>query len=398
MLYSSTMPRIMLRPGSDKRFKQGYPWVYSNEVRMTDETKAIEPGSVVSLSRNDSKEIGVGTFNPHSLICYRAFTRNGSGGVDRDFLAERLQKALNLREKLYDEPHYRMVYGDSDGLPGLVIDRFGDVFVVQTATAGMDHMLEDIQSILEDGFSPKAIIVANSGAFRKMENLETYTKLVSGELDGHLKIRENGLTFYADPLNGQKTGWFFDQGVNRAYVAGLTEGQTVLDLYSYAGGFGVTAAAGGATEVTCIDRSESSLGLATMAASANDLSDIIKVQTGEVFAELEKFRTEKKRFGVVIADPPAFVKSRKDLGPGAKGYRKLAKMAADVVEPGGFLFIASCSYNMFEERFIDETAHGISQAGRAGRIIHRGGAGPDHPLHPYLPESAYLKGLVYALD
>ncbi len=398
MLYSSTMPRVMLRPGGDKRFKQGYPWIYSNEVRMSDDTKAIEPGAVVSLVRVDGKEIGVGTFNPHSLICYRAFTRNGAGTVDRAFLAERLEKALNLREKLYDEPHYRLIYGDSDGLPGLVIDRYGDVFVIQTATAGMDHMLSDIQEILEDGFKPKAIIVSNSGAFRKMENLETYTKLVYGETDGPIEIRENGLTFFADPLHGQKTGWFFDQGVNRAYVAGLTEGQTVLDLYSYAGGFGVVAAAGGATEVTCIDRSENSLALAAKAAAANDLGDVVTVKTGEVFETLEKYAAEKKRFGIVIADPPAFIKSKKDVGPGTKGYRKLAKLAAAVVEPGGFLFIASCSYNMFEDRFMDETAHGISQAGRAGRIIHRGGAGPDHPLHPYLPESAYLKGLVYALD
>ncbi len=398
MLYSTTLPRVMLRPGGDKRFKQGYPWIYSNEIRMSDETKAIEPGAVVSLVRVDGKEIGVGTFNPHSLICYRAFTRNGAGTVDRDFIAERLSKALALREKLYDEPHYRMVYGDSDGLPGLVIDRYGDVFVIQTATAGMDHMLEDIQAILEDTYSPKAIIAANSGAFRKMENLETYTRLVSGDIDGPLEIRENGLTFYADPLNGQKTGWFFDQGVNRAAVAGLTEGQSVLDLYAYAGGFGVTAAAGGAREVTCIDRSAESLDLATRAAAINTFGDVVSVQSAEVFAALEKYRSDKKRFGVVIADPPAFVKSRKDLGPGAKGYRKLAKLAAGVVEPGGFLFLASCSYNMFEDRFMDETAHGISQAGRTGRIIHRGGAGPDHPLHPFLSESAYLKGLIYALD
>jgi 23S rRNA (cytosine1962-C5)-methyltransferase len=398
MLYSSSQPRIMLRPGGDKRFKQGHPWVYSNEVRMTDETKAIQPGSVVSLSRVDGKEIGVGTFNPHSLICYRAFTRNGAGAVDRELLAERLQKALDLREKLYDEPHYRLVYGDSDGLPGLVVDRYGDVLVIQTATQGMDHMLEDVQAILEDMFSPRAIIISNSGAFRKLENLETYTRLAMGEAEGPLEIRENGLTFYADPLAGQKTGWFFDQGVNRACVAGLTMGKTVLDLYSYAGGFGITAAAGGATEVICIDRSESSLNLAAMAASANDFGNIVKTQIGEVFATLEKYKAEKKRFDVVIADPPAFVKSRKDLGPGAKGYRKLAGLAASVVAPGGFLFLASCSYNMFEERFISETAHGISQAGRSGRIIHRGGAGPDHPFHPYLPESGYLKGLVYALD
>lgn len=388
----------MLRPGGDKRFKQGHPWIYSNEVRMDDQAKAIEPGAIVALVRVDGKEIGVGTFNPHSLICYRAFTRNGAGSVDREFLSERLTRAVNLREKLYDEPYYRMVYGDSDGLPGLIIDRFGEVLVVQTATAGMDHLLDEILSILQELFAPTAVIVANSGAFRALENLPLVSRLAVGTLADGLDVRENSLTFFADPLNGQKTGWFYDQGVNRAQVAGLTTNRSVLDLYAYSGGFGITAAAGGATDVTCIDRSETSLELASKAAAHNGFGDIVRTRTGEVFSVLEKYADDRKRFGVVVADPPAFVKTRKDVGPGAKGYRKLAKLAAAVVEPGGFLFLASCSYNMFEDRFMSETAHGIAQAGRTGRIIHRGGAGPDHPLHPFLPESAYLKGFVFSLD
>jgi len=394
----SSQPRVLLRAGSDKRFKNGHPWVYSNEIRMDDEARAIEPGSIVPLVRADGKPAGIGTFNPHSLICYRAFTRSGAGAVDDDFIRERLSRAARLRDSLFSEPHYRLVYGDSDGLPGLVIDRFGDVFVIQTATAGMDMLLDDILRILDELFEPRAIILSNSGSFRRMENLETYSKLAKGELDGPIEVRENGLTFFADPMGGQKTGWFFDQRANRAYMANLAKGRSVLDLYAYAGGFGITAAAGGASNVLCVDRADGSLKLANEAAKANKLDGIVKTRVGEVFATLENFAEAKQRFGIVIADPPAFVKTKKDVGPGAKGDRKMARLAAAVVEPGGFLFVASCSHNMFEERFLDETAHGISQAGRSGRVIYRGGAGPDHPIHPYLPESAYLKGLVYALD
>jgi 23S rRNA (cytosine1962-C5)-methyltransferase len=394
----SGLLRIRLRAGADKRFRNGHNWVYSNEIEMDEATKAIEAGSVVQLLRSDKKELGVGTFNPHTLISYRAFSRTGGRDINNKVIKDRLQRALGLRQALYAEPHYRLVHGDADGLPGLVIDRFGDTLVIQTATAGMDRMLDRVISILDQTLAPTTLVVSNEGAFRNLENLETYSKIVKGTIDGPIEVRENGLTFYADPLQGQKTGWFFDQRRNRAFAASLAKGRSVLDLYSYAGGFGVTAAAQGADSVLMIDRSEAALDLARKAAEVNGFAATCQFSATEVFAALERFQESKRRFALVIADPPAFVKTKKDVGAGIKGYKKLARLSATAVEPQGFLLIASCSHNMHEDRFIEETSRGIGQAGRSPRLIYRSGAGPDHPVHPFMPETEYLKALVYQLD
>jgi 23S rRNA (cytosine1962-C5)-methyltransferase len=211
-------------------------------------------------------------------------------------------------------------------------------------------------------------------------------------------VREGNLTFLADPLGGQKTGWFFDQRDNRAFVAGLCPGKRVLDVYSYAGGFAVSAAAAGAFRVTAVDRSENALDLARQAATLNNVSADIAFERSDAFDALARLGEDGERFGVVIADPPAFVKSRKDLKSGLKGYRKLARMAARLVEPGGFLFLASCSHNANAEQFAAEVATGIARTGRTGRILRFAGAAPDHPVHPHLPESAYLKAITLQLD
>lgn len=395
---TTDIPRVQLRPGADKRFKSGHNWVYSNEIQMNDAAKALTPGSIVQLQRGDKKALGVGTFNPHCLIAYRGFTRSGARHIDKKLITERLKRALQLRNTLFAVPHYRLVHGDADGLPGLVIDRFGDCVVVQTATAGMELMLDQVVAAIETVIAPEILILANEGQFRKLEDLPAYSKVLKGEAPTSIPVLENDLTFFADPMGGQKTGWFFDQRPNRAFIAGLTKGRSVLDLYTYAGGFGVTAAARGAESVLMIDRSESSLGLARQAADANGVSETCQFSATEVFGALERFADSKRRFGVVIADPPAFVKSKKDVGAGIKGYRKLARLCATAVEPQGFLLIASCSHHMHEQRFIEETSRGIGQAGRAPRLIYRSGAGPDHPVHPFMPETEYLKALVYQLD
>lgn len=398
MTETSGLPLIRLRKGADKRFKNGHNWVYSNEIQMDEQAKALTPGTIVRLQRGDKKELGVGTFNPHTLISYRGFTRSGSKAVSQKLIQDRMNRALDLRDTLFSEPHYRWVHGDADGLPGLVVDRFGDTVVIQTSTAGMDGLLEKVVSVIEKLIEPASIIVANEGAFRNLENLEMYSKVIKGTADPALEIRENNLTFFAAPLEGQKTGWFFDQRPNRAFAASLAKGRTVVDLYSYAGGFGVTAAAAGAEAVLMIDRSEASLELARKAAVANKVEDVCQFSATEVFGALERFQEGKRRFGLVIADPPAFIKSKKDVGAGIKGYRKLARLSATAAEPNGFLLIASCSHNMREDRFIEETSRGIGQAGRSPRLIYRSGAGPDHPVHPFMPETEYLKALVYQLD
>ncbi len=395
---ADSLPRIYLRPGGDKRLRRGHPWVYSNEIRMDDETKALPAGTLVSLHRVDGKPLGVGTFNPHCLIAFRRFTRDAGVTVDHAFLRTRLESALALRRRLFAAPFYRLVHGDADGLPGLVVDRFGDVLAVQTATAGTEALLPSILAALDEALKPRAVVLRNDGAFRRLENLDTYVRVAKGDVDDPVEVHEGDLAFLADPVKGQKTGWFLDQRDNRAFMARLCRDARVLDLYCYGGGFAISAAAGGAAEVTAVDSSEPALGLARRAAVLNGVDGRCTFVQGNAFEELERLAQAGERFQVVIADPPAFVKSRKDLAMGLKGYRKLARLAAAVAEPGGFLFLASCSHNVDTDRFAEESARGIATAGRTGRIIRSAGAAPDHPVHPNLPESAYLKSLVLHLD
>ncbi len=397
-MYAAKIPMIRLQNGRDKRARFGHPWVYSNEIDMTPEVKALPAGSVVRLDAPSSEPLGVGLFNPRSLIAIRMLSRDPKAVIDQAFLADRLTKALALRDTLYAKPYYRLVHAEADGLPGLIIDRYGDVLVCQFNTAGMDRLREPLLAALDEVLAPKTVVLRNDSSARQQEGLSQGVEIAKGKLPSPLKLQENGATFFADLAEGQKTGWFYDQRENRAFMAGLSKGKRVLDVYSYAGGFAVQAALAGATEVIACDRSEQALALAQKAAEANKISNKFKILRGEAFSELEKLQEAKERFGVVICDPPAFVKSQKDLATGSKGYRKIARLGANLVEPGGFLFVASCSHNMEPARFAEEVAKGVGAAGRTGRVIRSAGAAPDHPVHPLLPESAYLKAQVYQLD
>ena len=391
-------PRVFLRSGGDKRLVQGHPWVYSNEIRMDGDTKELPAGSPVSLHRVDGKPLGAGTFNPHCLIAFRLFTPDAKAAIDRAFFAARMERALALRQVLFAAPYYRMIHAEADGLPGLVVDRFADVLAVQTGTAGMEARLEDILAVLDDICAPAVVVLRNDSRGRALEGLAPYVRLARGELDGPVEVREGGMSFLADPLKGQKTGWFFDQRDNRAFVAGLAAGGRMMDAYCHSGGFAIAAAAAGATEVMAMDSSEPALALARRAAEMNGVEGRCRFLRAEVFGELERLAADGERFRLLTADPPAFVTSRKDLKPGLKGYRKLARLAAALVEPGGFLSLASCSHNVEAAAFAAEVSRGIAGAGRTGRILRSAGAAPDHPVHPHLPESAYLKSLVLQLD
>lgn len=393
------IPRVFLLPGRDKRLKGGHPWVYSNEVRLDDEAKSVAPGTVVTLHRTDGKPLGVGTFNPHCLIAFRLWAEAPGTTIDGAFIAARLGGALALRQRLYAAPFYRLVHGDADGLPGIVVDRFADTVVVQTATAGADALLPMILEALDSVVAPKAIVLRNDGAFRRLEDLPETVAVVSGEVTPPIDVVEDGLTFVADPLAGQKTGWFFDQRPNRAAVAALVRpDDQVLDVYCHSGAFAIAAAAAGAGDTVAIDRSEPALALARQSAEKNRVGDRCTLVRGDAFAELERLATEKRKFDIVFADPPAFAKSRRDLKSGLKGYRKLARLVAPLVRSGGFLSISSCSHNVDSETFCREIATGITRGGRFARILRSAGAGADHPVHPFLPESAYLKSLLLQLD
>ncbi|SEH51397.1 SAM-dependent methyltransferase [Magnetospirillum fulvum] len=394
---AAPLPTLTLAKGHSKRLRAGHPWVFSNEIEMTPETRLLPPGGLVSLIDAGGERLGIATFNPHSLISVRLLSRDPAQTIDRAFLAARLSAALALRQTLYPRPFYRLIHSEADGLPGLVVDRFGDVLAVQTNTAGMERLLPDLLAVFDALLSPRAVVLlVNDSPARIHEGLQPEHRVVAGSIDGPVELEENGCRFVADLQDGQKTGWFYDQRDNRAAVARVSAGRRVLDVYTYAGGFAVQAAIAGASEVIAVDRSETSLALAARAAELNKVA--VQTVRAESFAEMERLAAAGEKFGVVVVDPPAFVKSRKDLGAGAKGYRKMTRLAAALVEPGGFLFCASCSHHMPVEAFALETARGLQQAGRSGRIIRSAGASSDHPVHPWLPESAYLKALMYQLD
>jgi 23S rRNA (cytosine1962-C5)-methyltransferase len=378
-----------------RRARIGSPWLFSNEIRMDPSVKGIAPGTIVNVRGEDGREFGTGYFNPKSLIAVRLLTEGCDTVIDKDFFAARLARALALRAGLYDKPFYRLVHGEGDHLPGLVIDRFGDTLTVQIGTAGMEKQRDLILAALDQLLSPATVILRADAPSRALEGMESYVETVKGS--GHrIAVEENGARYMADLTEGQKTGWYYDQRDNRAFIAQFAKGKSVLDAYSYTGGFGTLAAKAGARETICLDSSAPALALAEEGARANGVK--IQAVKADVFEELERLIGGAEKFDIVLADPPPFVKSKKDLEPGAKAYRKLARLAAQVTAPGGILMLASCSHNIPPERFADECAQGLLRAGRRASLIRQAGAGPDHPVHPLLPESAYLKALVYALD
>ncbi|MGF1639814.1 MAG: class I SAM-dependent rRNA methyltransferase [Rhodospirillales bacterium] len=395
---TTSAPRVFLDKSRDRRVAEGHPWAYSNEVRMDAETRALPAGTIATLHRVDGKPLGVGAFNPHALVAFRLFDRDPRTVIDEGFLSRRLQRALALRERLFDGPFYRLAHAEADGLPGLIVDRFADVVVLQVNIAGMEALTPAVLAAVGEVLAPRAVVLRNDSRMRALEGLGNEVRIAAGALEGAIEVREGGLVFAVDPLTGQKTGWYYDQRENRAFCASLGAGGRTLDVYCHSGGFAVAAARHGATEVVGVDSSQVALDLAHRAAQANGVEPICRFTRADVFETLERLGGAGERFRLVVADPPPFVKSRKELGSGLRGYRKLARLAAAVVEPGGFLFIASCSHTVEAAAFDAEVVRGLTAAGRGGRIIRIAGAGPDHPIHPHLPETAYLKALVLQLD
>ncbi len=394
----SSLPMITLLPDRHARLRAGHPWVYSNEVQMDAAAKALPAGTLVRLSASNGQRLGTALFNPHTLVAARIVSRDDIDSLDTDFLTARLRRALALRETLFDAPYYRLVHAEADGLPGTVIDRYGDVLVVQLNTAGIAQHQDALLNALDGLFAPRAIVLRNDTPARGTEGLEEEVIVARGALAGPIEIIENGSRFQVDVLGGQKTGWFFDQRDNRAAVARLARGKTVLDLFCYGGGFGIQAAVAGAAGVVLADSSKPALDRAMISAGLNDVGANVSTAAGDAFRTLDRLESLGERFGIVVADPPAFAKSRKDVPAALQAYRKLARQAAKLVAPDGFLFIASCSHNIETEAFADAVRGGLSRAERNGRILLSSGAASDHPVHPFLPESAYLKAMLLQLD
>lgn len=392
MTTPSALPPLRLKKNEERRLKAGHLWVYSNEIDITaTPLTAFEPGSLVSIEDNRGHVLGTGYVNPHSLISARLVSRDPRYTLDQSLIAHRLNIALSLREQCFSQPYYRLVHGESDNLPGLIIDRYNDVFVVQINTAGMERQKQAIVAALEKTFKPAAIVLRNDSPSRKSEQLDTYVETVSGALPESVFVEENGTRFEIDVLTGQKTGWFYDHRMNRSRMQQYVGDKRVLDVFSYIGGWGLQAITAGAKEVMCIDSSQQAINNIHHNAELNNAGDKLVTVEGDAFEALKSLRQERERFDVVIVDPPAFIKRKKDFKEGLTAYRRINQMAIQVLNKGGYLISASCSFHLKREQLHDTILKVSRHVDRNAQIVEQGHQGPDHPVHPAIPETDYLK-------
>lgn len=386
-------PALRLRKQEARRLRGGHLWVFSNEVDTArTPLKGLTRGQLVRLEDAEGKALGIAYANPESLIAARLLSRSEDLTPGVDFFVERILRALRLRERFFATPHYRLIFGESDGLPGLVVDRFGSLLVMQSGTAGMDALEGELIEALKRVLDPTAILIRNTSGLRALEGLDSRTEWVHGSLDV-AEVIENGAVFTIDPVGGQKTGWFYDHRENRARLAPMAQGRRVLDLFAYSGAWGIQAAKAGALAVDAVDASASALSLLVENARRNAVADRLKTHEGDVFDFLKEARDQGERWDVVVVDPPAFIKRKKDLAQGTLAYRRLNQMALEVLSPEGCLVSASCSSHLSEASLMEQVRSSVRPAQRHLSVFYRGGQGPDHPVHPAIPETGYLKAL-----
>ena len=383
---------IYLKKNEDKRLRQGHLWVFSNEIDIQrSPLEQFTVGDLVQVKANDGKVMGTAYINPQSLICARLLSRKGNLKCGVNFFKERLETALILREKLYDKPYYRLVYGESDGLPGLVIDRFGSVLSVQITTVGIEVRKDFLITALQELFKPTAIVLKNDNSQRQLEGLGTDSEVIFGAVPETLLIEENGAKFKVDILSGQKTGWFYDHRSSRAQLAEFAKNQRVLDLFSYTGAWAIPAALAGATEVTCVDASESALALALENARLNGVEDKMHFIRSDVFDFLKQARQDGQLYDIIVLDPPALIKRKKDFKQGYEAYRRLNQLALQVLAKNGILVSASCSFHLSVDNLEEILRSSGRHIDRHLTFFSCGGQGGDHPVDPAIPETAYLK-------
>jgi 23S rRNA (cytosine1962-C5)-methyltransferase len=388
-------PALFLKRGEDARLRAGHVWVFSNEVDVArSPLGGFEPGEIAAIVDHRGKPIGIGYVNPNSLIAARLVVRGVEHALDKSLIVHRLNVALALREKLYAEPYYRLVFGESDGLPGLVLDRFGDVVVGQIATAGMERLKVSITKAVVQVLKPRQLWWKNDASIRALEHLPEYADLGYGDYGAQPVVREGGLEFALDPVGGQKTGWFYDQRDNRDRLARFVEGKRVLDVFSYLGAWGLRAAAYGAREVDCVDASASAVEAIGANAERNGFADRVRAIRADAFDHLKALREARERYDVVILDPPAFIKRRKDFAEGRLAYRRLNELGMQVLAKDGILVTCSCSHHMPRAALLESVQQGVRHLDRQAQALMQLQQSPDHPVHPAIPETDYLKGFV----
>ncbi|MEH6653134.1 RSP_2647 family RNA methyltransferase [Loktanella salsilacus] len=392
-------PTVRLTPKGDARaIRHGFPWVYANELVTDRRTRGLTAGALAVLEDANRVPLGLVTVNPASKIICRMIDRDIEAVIDTAWFAAKLTRALIHRERIYDAPFYRLVHAEADGLPGVVIDRFGDTAVIQPNAAWADALIEPLCDALVQVTGVTTVVMNASGRARSLEGLDDRMGILRGDAPAAaIPVPMNGATYMADLMGGQKTGLFFDQRPNHAFAASLSRGARVLDMFSHVGGFGLAALAGGAASVLAVDGSEPALALADQGAAAMGVSDKFTTRKGDAFDTLAALAEEGAQFDLVVCDPPAFAPNKSSLEAGLRAYERIARLAATLVADGGYLMVCSCSHAADLTRFRNASARGIGRAGRRSQVIQTGFAGPDHPLLPHLAESGYLKAVTFRL-
>jgi len=393
------LPVVRLKPKAEARaIRHGFPWVYADELVTDRRTQALAPGALAVLEDADRRPLALVTVNNVSKIIARVLDRDPAAMIDEAWFAARIARALALRERLFETPFYRLIHAEADGLPGVVIDRFGDTAVIQPNAAWAEVHLEPLVAALVAVTGVANVVKNGTGRARGLEGLVEETLVLRGAVAGPILVPMNGATYLADVLGGQKTGIFLDQRPNHAFAKALARGARVLDMFTHVGGFGLAALAGGAQSVLAVDGSAPALALAEQGAAAGGVADRFTTRQGDAFAVLEALALEGATFDLVICDPPAFAPAKPALEAGLRAYERLARLAAPLVTPGGYLVLCSCSHAADLTAFRNACGRGIGRGGRRAQLLHTGFAGPDHPLLPQLAESGYLKALFFRLD
>ena len=389
-------PVIRLMPKSDARkIRRGFPWVYDNELVTDRRTRALTPGGIARLEDNERSPLATVAVNPNSKIFARVLDRDPAALINRDWIDAKLARAFATRERLFDQPFYRLVHAEADGLPGVIVDRFGDAAVIQPNAAWADARVEDFADALMAITGVSVVVKNGSGRSRVLEGLDDASGVIRGALDAPIPVLMNGATYMADLLGGQKTGLFYDQRPNHAFVASLARDTDVLDVFSHVGGFALAALAGGAKSALAVDGSKAALTLAWAGAKASGMVDRFDTKVGDAFEVMSALADEGRTFETVICDPPAFAPHKQARDAGMRAYEKVARLASLLVAPNGTLTFCSCSHAVDLDQFRAASLRGIGRVRRDCQILRTGYAGPDHPQHPQLAESGYLKALTF---
>jgi 23S rRNA (cytosine1962-C5)-methyltransferase len=391
---ANALPPLVLKPREERRIQAGHLWVFSNEIDVArTPLTAFEPGAQVQLRTSGDRFLGYAYVNPRTLISARLLGRDPDYPPGKSLIVHRLKVALALRQRFHAAPFYRLVYGEGDLLPGLVVDRYGDVLVAQIGTAGMEAMKEEIGEALAKVVAPAALLWKNDAPVRELEGLERRVETAFGEVPQYAVVPEGGVNFRVPLAAGQKTGWYFDQTANRALFARQAAGARVLDVFSYSGGFGLQAKRAGAVAVTCVDSSAPALEAAAATADADGLD--VELLEGDAFETLEALGAERRRFDAVVVDPPAFIKRRKDHPKGLAAYRRVNQLAMKLLDRDGLLMSCSCSYHLLPGELIDAVQRAARHLDRFAQLVAVGAQSPDHPVHPAIDETRYLRAFLF---